>query len=105
MKNILGMSLGFCLMLCLPVPAQSANTCDSLIITGHPAYPPVAWGSQGKIIGASAEMVTSIAQKLKIKKITSKDFDSWGNAQLAIKNGRARTSSLAYIKMMSALLT
>ena len=69
--------------------AQTSPVCEALIITGHPAYPPVAWGADGKIIGSSAELVTAIAQQLQVKKITSIDFGSWQKAQDAIKEGKA----------------
>lgn len=73
----------------VPASAHSLNSCDSLVITGHPAYPPVAWGLDSEIIGASAELVTSIAQQLKVKQIVSKNYGSWDKAQEAIKNGSA----------------
>jgi polar amino acid transport system substrate-binding protein len=79
----------FISLLMLPVLAQAASTCQSLVITGHPAYPPVAWASQGKIVGAAAEFVTSIALRQGVKSVTSRDFGSWGNAQEAAKSGEA----------------
>jgi polar amino acid transport system substrate-binding protein len=69
--------------------AQTGNVCEALVITGHPAYPPVAWGADGKIIGSSAELVTAIAKQLQVKKISSVDFGSWQKAQDAIKDGKA----------------
>ncbi len=77
------------LALCAPAFGQSVGTCDTLIITGHPAYPPVAWADNGKIIGASTQLVTAIAKQLKVPNVVSKDFGSWENAQEAIKNGQA----------------
>lgn len=69
--------------------AQTGSVCEALVITGHPAYPPVAWGANGKIVGASAELVTTIAQQLQVKNISSVDFGSWQKAQDAIKEGKA----------------
>ena len=69
--------------------AQGAERCDALVITGHPAYPPVAWGSDGKIVGASSELVMKIAKELKVEKISSVNFGSWEKAQEAIKEGNA----------------
>ncbi len=69
--------------------AQAAEHCSALVITGHPAYPPVAWGSDGKIIGASPELVIKIAKELKVEKVSSVNFGSWEKAQEAIKDGRA----------------
>ena len=66
-----------------------AQTCQSLVMTGHPAYPPVSWAVDGKIIGASADLVASIAKELKVETVTSVNFGSWEKAQEAIKEGRA----------------
>jgi len=73
-----------------PMLAHAAeSTCSSLVITGHPAYPPVAWASDGKIVGAGPKLVASIARKLGVKKVTSKSFGSWEKAQMAAKAGQA----------------
>jgi polar amino acid transport system substrate-binding protein len=86
MKKLL--SLVICALTMLSV-AQAAEQCNSLVITGHPAYPPVAWGSDGKIVGASPELVMKIAKELKIDKVSSINFGSWEKAQQAIQDGRA----------------
>ena len=86
MKKLL--SLVICALTTLSV-AQAAEQCNSLVITGHPAYPPVAWGSDGKIVGASPELVMKIAKELKIDKVSSINFGSWEKAQQAIQDGRA----------------
>ena len=69
--------------------AQTGSVCEAWVITGHPAYPPVAWAADGKIVGSSAVLVTAIAQQLQVKKISSVDFGSWQKAQDAIKEGKA----------------
>ena len=66
-----------------------AESCRSIVITGHPSYPPVAWGTQGKITGAAPELVTTIARELGVKQIVSRNFGSWTGAQRAAKEGRA----------------
>lgn len=76
-------------LLMLPVLAEADSTCPSLVITGHPAYPPVAWASQGKIVGAAPELVASMALRQGVKNVTSKDFGSWENAQKAARSGEA----------------
>ncbi len=81
-------SLVICLFLTFNI-TQAAERCDALVITGHPSYPPVAWGSDGKILGASSELVIKIAKELKVEKVSSVNFGSWGEAQEAIKDGRA----------------
>ena len=86
MKKIL--SLVICALTMLNF-AQAAEQCNALVITGHPAYPPVAWGSDGKIMGASPELVMKIAKELKVEKVSSVNFGSWEKAQEAIADGRA----------------
>jgi polar amino acid transport system substrate-binding protein len=70
-------------------PAAADSACPSLVITGHPSYPPVAWGSDGEIVGAAPEMVANIARTLGVKKVTSRNFGSWEKAQAAAKSGEA----------------
>ena len=69
--------------------AFAADTCESLVITGHPSYAPVAWSSNGQIVGAAADMVSAIARKLGVKNVTSQDFGSWEKAQAAANSGQA----------------
>ncbi len=70
-------------------PAQAEPACPALVITGHPAYPPVAWAAQGKIVGAAPTLVSEIAARLGVKQVTSKDYGSWEGAQAAVRNGEA----------------
>jgi len=69
--------------------AAADSSCPSLVITGHPSYPPVAWGSDSEIVGAAPEMVANIARTLGVKEVTSRNFGSWEQAQAAAKNGEA----------------
>jgi polar amino acid transport system substrate-binding protein len=71
------------------VPAQAQPACATLVITGHPSYPPVAWAAQGKIVGAAPDLVSGIAASLGVKDVQSKDFGSWEAAQAAVKSGAA----------------
>jgi polar amino acid transport system substrate-binding protein len=75
--------------LIFPLLAQAESACPSLMITGHPAYPPIAWASHGEIIGAVPELVASIATQLGVARVASKDFGSWENAQRAARSGQA----------------
>jgi len=70
-------------------PAQAQPVCPTLVITGHPAYPPVAWAAQGKIVGAAPSLVSGIAARLGVKDVMSKDYGSWEGAQAAVRNGEA----------------
>ncbi len=73
----------------LPVIASAETSCRSLVITGHPAYMPVAWADKGRIVGAAPELVSAIARKLGVEKVTSKDYGSWEKAQAAVRDGDA----------------
>ncbi len=66
-----------------------ADSCQSLVITGHPTYSPIAWAVKGKIVGAAPEMVADIAKDMGVKKVISKNFGTWAKAQKAAKVGEA----------------
>ena len=89
----------FVSLLLSPVLAY-ADSCQSLVITGHPTYSPIAWAVKGKIVGAAPEMVADIAKDLGVKKVISKNFGTWAKAQKAAKVGEAELI-LAYTKTMS----
>lgn len=72
-----------------PVTPSPAPPCPELVVTGHHYYPPVAWSSGGKIVGAAPELVARIAGGLGVAKVTSKDFGSWEKAQAAARSGEA----------------
>ncbi len=77
------------LALVVPAVALAGPDCPDLVVTGHPYYPPVAWSSGGKIVGAAPELVTGIAAALGVTKVTSKDFGTWEKAQAAARSGEA----------------
>ena len=77
------------LSLAVPLATFAAPDCQELVVTGHPYYPPVAWGSGGKEVGAAPELVIRIATALGIPKVTTKDFGTWEKAQAAARNGEA----------------
>jgi len=72
----------------MPNPAF-ADSCRSLVITGHPTYRPIAWEAKGKIVGAAPELVTAIAKELGVKTVISKSFGTWAKAQEAAGKGEA----------------
>ena len=71
------------------MPAQAEPVCPRLMITGHPAYPPVAWAAAGKIVGAAPALVSEIASSLGVKDVVSKNYGSWEGAQEAVRSGEA----------------
>jgi polar amino acid transport system substrate-binding protein len=72
-----------------PATATAVPECAELVVTGHPYYPPVSWGSGGKLVGAAPELVSRIASGLGITKVTLKDFGTWEKAQAAARSGEA----------------
>ncbi len=66
-----------------------APACDVLVITGHPSYPPVAWGSGGQVLGAAPELVTRVAKSAGVPRVESRDFGTWEKAQEAARSGEA----------------
>lgn len=77
------------LALVLPTAELAAPDCPQLVVTGHHYYPPVAWSSGGKIVGAAPELVARIATGLGVAKVTTRDFGSWEKAQAAARSGEA----------------
>jgi len=77
------------LALVVPAAALAGPDCPELVVTGHPYYPPVAWSSGGKIVGAAPELVAGIAGALGVGKVTSRDFGTWEKAQAAARSGEA----------------
>ncbi len=77
------------LALFVPAVANADRSCETLVITGHPSYPPVAWASRGTIVGAAPAIVTRIARSLGVRNVISKDFGSWEAAQAAARSGQA----------------
>lgn len=88
-QSVMKYLIAILLSLVLAGFAQAADTCKSLVITGHPSYAPVAWGAKGKIVGAAPELVSEIALKLGVSKVMSRDFGTWEKAQAAAKGGQA----------------
>ena len=82
-------SLALLLALLVPSVAAAAPDCKSLVVTGHPSYPPVAWASKGALVGAAPDLVRAVAATAGVTKVTSKDFGSWEKAQAAAKGGKA----------------
>ena len=85
LTGVVALSFGFV----APAQAQSAPGCATLVITGHPSYAPIAWATQGRIVGAAPDLVSGIAARLGVKDVVSRDFGSWEGAQQAARGGQA----------------
>jgi polar amino acid transport system substrate-binding protein len=69
-------------------PPTPAAGCSSLVLTGHPAYPPVAWADGTTLVGGGIDVVRRLARDNTIP-LTVINAGSWDAAQLAVRNGRA----------------
>jgi polar amino acid transport system substrate-binding protein len=58
------------------------------VVTGHPAYPPVAWSSGGSLEGAGIEVMRRLAADSGVP-IEIVDEGSWDAAQHAVRDGKA----------------
>src|SRR5580692_5631548 len=69
-----------------PVGPQAA--CSTLVLTGHPDYPPVAWAAGSTLDGGGIEVVRRLARDnhVALRVINER---SWSNAQLAVQDGKA----------------
>lgn len=61
----------------------------TIIVTGHPDYPPVIWASKDKrdLQGVSVELIRKIFQEVNVK-VIFKNVETWGRAQEEVKKGR-----------------
>jgi polar amino acid transport system substrate-binding protein len=69
---------------------RAAATCDSLILTGHPSYPPVSWSADdgATLEGAGIEIVSMLASASEVP-VQVLHAGSWDAAQQAVKTGKA----------------
>ena len=68
--------------------AHAADTCTTIISTGHPQYPAIAYKEGDSIEGAAPALVEAIAKDLKVP-LESKYMGSWAEAQEAARDGKA----------------
>lgn len=75
-------------LLLAPVTALAAADCDTIVVTGHPAYPPVTWATPGGLAGAAPDLVSAAGRAAGLK-VTFRDMGSWEKAQEAAAAGKA----------------
>lgn len=68
--------------------AAAVPGCTRLVLTAHPAYPPVAWAHNGTLEGAGIEIVRRLAADNGVP-VSVIDEGSWDAAQSAVKSGKA----------------
>jgi polar amino acid transport system substrate-binding protein len=71
-----------------PIPTAKPAACSTLVLTGHPAYPPVAWANGASLEGGGIQVVRRLARDNGVG-ISVVNEKSWENAQLAVRAGKA----------------
>jgi polar amino acid transport system substrate-binding protein len=69
-------------------PAGPAASCTSIVLTGHPSYPPVAWADGATLEGGGIDVIRRVARDNGIG-IRVVNEGSWDGAQLAVRSGKA----------------
>ena len=93
--------LGFSL-LCLffaPSWAQAAGTCERLVATGNPEYPPYLWRDPQNpklLIGANADLLKQIGEELGVK-VEVLYTGTWARAQKEVSSGRVDMLAGAFL--------
>jgi polar amino acid transport system substrate-binding protein len=70
------------------VQGIAAATCSSLVLTGHPSYPPVSWRSGDTLEGAGITIVSKLASASGVP-LHVIHAGSWEAAQQAVTTGKA----------------
>jgi polar amino acid transport system substrate-binding protein len=69
-------------------PIEPAAACTSIVLTGHPSYPPVAWADGATLQGGGIDVIRRVARDNGIG-IRVVNEGSWDDAQLAVRGGKA----------------
>jgi polar amino acid transport system substrate-binding protein len=78
---------------CSPATVQSPQpvapaSCATLVLTGHPSYPPVAWADGASLQGGGIDVIRILAKDNHIA-LRVVNEGNWDNAQLAVRDGKA----------------
>lgn len=73
------------LMMCFCVIAH-ADSCQKVVYSGHPHYPPFQWQQDGKIVGAAADVTELILKELNIP-FESRPVGPWNRVLMSAKQG------------------
>lgn len=77
----------FCLLLALAPAAVRAADCNTVTVTAHPGYPPVAWSEEGALVGVGPSLVRLLAQGSGVE-LELVDHGNWAAALAAVREGR-----------------
>lgn len=72
-----------CAILSAAVPCWSAQ---SLVVSGHPNYPPYMWIQDGELTGIGVELVKTVCQEMNLQCETAA-IDSWKRVQEKVRGG------------------
>ncbi len=75
---------------------QFAVAQETLLVSGHPNYPPITWKQNGTIIGVAAELVKTILTELQVPFVI-KATGPWKRVQQNAKNGTVDIITSAYL--------
>lgn len=64
----------------LSVASAQAQVCEKLVVTGPPNSPPSSWLMDGKLVGASVDLVNIVAKKAGVKTVETKIYPNWNDA-------------------------
>ena len=103
MKGVLGQFLLFGLVLWSALaqaePESVASSCDRLVATGNPDYPPYLWRSpqhENALVGANQLLLEEVGQRLGIP-IQVVYTGSWSRAQEEVRAGRVDLIAGAFL--------
>jgi polar amino acid transport system substrate-binding protein len=72
----------------MPAPGHAEDACKSIVMTGHPDYPIIAYRDGDAIAGAAPMLVEEIGKQLGVP-VESKYMGNWQAAQDAVRSGKA----------------
>lgn len=75
----------------LPWGAFAADTCDKLVVTGNPEYPPYLWRDptdDTRLVGANADLMQLLAKEIGIS-VEMRYVGNWARVQEVVRSGRA----------------
>ena len=67
--------------------AFAQDECTKITVTGHPAYPVIAYKDGDNIVGAASTLIETIAKQINVP-LESKYTGTWGEAQAAARDGK-----------------
>lgn len=78
----------FVTSLLVPTLGQAQMACNTLVITGHPTYPPVSQAQGSTLVGLAPDLVSDISGNMGVE-VVIKNYGSWELAQAATRSGMA----------------